>query len=367
ELRWPGDSPFATAYDVVIAPDRSIIVAGMRVVEGSGTVAVVLGLAEDLSVTWAVEMEGASPDDNVAARSLSIAEDGSIWAAGTSARNEAGEFIDQPWISRLDPTGGLQWSQVVDGPPSGERYRDVVALPGGDAIAVGWTELPDGTVRRLVRRHAASDGAEVWEDVEAMEQPESVALSGTLSEEGDVVVAGWIRGAQQYRDLRLQRYDVDGLEVDTTLFSEPITSYFPRDVVMDPSQDAIACGSVVRASAENAMIGRFALASATPVSWLQRIEAMGQGATGCEGLAVDPLGRVAIAGYAFNSDSSFDPLVGRLDVDGEILWSNRIVPTQGFFGDVAEGIAVEASGDLIVVGHAQDQDGAQLWVGRVRG
>jgi hypothetical protein len=130
----------------------------------------------------------------------------------------------------------------------------------------------------------------------------------------------------------------------------------------------VVCGSVVRATADNAMLGRFTLGAASPAVWLQRIEAVGPGSTGCEGLALDADGRVAFAGYAFYGETSFEPLVGRLAADGEILWSGRVPANEGFLADFAEGVALDAAGDLLVVGGTENgTNGQQLWVGRVRG
>ena len=124
----------------------------------------------------------------------------------------------------------------------------------------------------------------------------------------------------------------------------------------------------MRASADNAMLGRFTLGAASPAVWLQRIEAVGPGSTGCEDLALDADGRVAFTGYAFYGDTAFDPMIGRLAADGELLWSGRVTANEGFLADFGEGIVLDEMGDAIVVGGTESgSNGVRLWVGRVRG
>jgi hypothetical protein len=95
---------------------------------------------------------------------------------------------------------------------------------------------------------------------------------------------------------------------------------------------------------------------------------VGPGPTGCEGLALDADGRVAFIGYAFYGATSFDPMVGRLDVDGELLWSGGLPASDGFLADFGEDIALDAAGDMIVAGaKEQGANGTHLWVGRARG
>jgi len=366
ELDWPDRGVNAYANAVAIAGDGTIVVAGWRELDEGGHAAVLLGLAPDLSVIWSTEVEGATPQHDVLADELSIADDGAIWVVGSSVLEQEGPDVEEPWIARFTTEGALQWSLAVQG--SNAEYRDVVAVPNGDAIAVGWERLPDDSFRALVRRHAADDGSGGWVRVAAMEEPESVALSIAAADSGVVLVGGWVRGLLDYRDMRIDAWTEDGRLVGTTGFGEPLTSYYPRAMAVDASGDVVVCGSVVRASADNAMLGRFQLGAASPAVWLQRIEAVGPGSTSCEDLALDAEGRVVFTGSAFQGDTSFDPLVGRLAADGEILWSDRVTANEGFLDDFGEGIVLDDAGDMIVVGGTESGiNGVRLWVGRVRG
>jgi hypothetical protein len=252
-------------------------------------------------------------------------------------------------------------------PQPDAQYYAVVDV-GDGVVAVGYVQQADGTIRAMLRGHAAADGATAWTYVDPIEEPESIDLGATLTADGDIVTVGWIRGVNAYRDLRIRRFSPDGTPIDTTIHAEPITSYYPRAAVVDASGDVIVCGQVVRASAANAIIGRFALGVAEPAQWLQRIEAVGPGSTDCEALVLDELGRVLIAGWAFHGKTGFDPVVARIDVDGEVLWSSRVVPHDGVYADFGEGLVADPDGNAIVVGSIQEgASSSRLWIGRVRG
>lgn len=366
ELELPdrGVDTYATA--VAIAEDGTIVVAGWRELAEGGAAAMLLGLTPELDVAWSTEVTGATPEHHVLPNALSIADDGAIWVVGRSLFEQKGPNIDEPWIARFAQDGLLEHARALMGPIG--LYFEVAALPGGDAVAVGWEMQADESLRALVRRHAAGDGSEVWARIEPIEEPESAALSVTTTAAGELVVAGWTTGFMEYRDLRLATYDEDGNPTGTTTFGEPLTSYYARALAVDASGDVVVCGSVVRATADNAMLGRFTLGASSPSVWLQRIEAVGPGSTSCEGIVLDADGRVAFTGSAFYGDTSFDPIVGRLASDGEILWSGSLPANEGFQADFAEGLALDAGGDLIVVGGTESGvNDLRLWVGRVRG
>jgi MYXO-CTERM domain-containing protein len=366
ELDWPERDADAYGNAVGIAGDGTLVVAGWRERPEGEVVGVLLGLTPELGVAWTTEVPGATAEHRVLPGALAIADDGAIWVAGRSLLVQEGPNLDEPWIARFAQDGTLEHAQALAGPTA--IYFDVAALPGGDAVAVGWEQQQDGGARAVVRRHAADDGSEVWSRVDPLEEPPSAALSIAATAAGELVVGGWISGLMAYRDLRLQTYADDGTPTGTTTFGEPLTSYYPRALAIDASGDVVACGNVVRATADNAMLGRFTLGASSPAVWLQRIEAVGPGATGCRDVVLDTDGRVAFTGYAFYGDTSFDPIVGRLATDGEVLWSGRVPANEGFRADFAEGLALDAAGDMIVVGGTETGvNGLRLWVGRVRG
>ena len=365
-LQWPEDGPDAFGYALAPMGPDAFVAAGQLTIEDGGSAAVLLGLDADLGVTWTTEVPGMDLADFVAAEAIAIDDTGAIWAAGRAAREEMDEPIVEGWVARFDPGGALQWSLAVPGVTDDERYLGIAALPGGDAVAVGHTDYDD-LDQPVIRRHAAADGAIVWEESGEATDPETVALSVASNADGEVVVAGWTNSPMEYRDLFLRRYDEDGTLVDTTTFSEPLTSYYPRAVAFHPDGDPVVCGGIVRASAENAMLGRFELGAETPAVWLQRLESAGQGASGCNGLDFADDGRVAVAGFSFASETTFDHLVGRIDNEGEELWSERVAPTEEYLSDFAQGVVSEES-SMVVIGQSQGSDNIdRIWIGRVRG
>ena len=366
-IQWPQDGPDAHGNALVRTGPDAFVAAGWLDVEDGGSAAILLGFDADLGVSWTTEVPGTDMDDYIIARSLAVDDTGAIWAAGTSERDVMDETIIEGWIARFDPDGTVQWSETIAGETNDERYLDVAPLPGGDAIAIGHTEFEDGLDQLVVRRHLAADGSVDWLVVGDVSAPETVALSVATNADAEIVVAGWTSNPMEYRDLFLRRYDDTGALLDSTIFSEPLTSYYPRAVEFHPDGDPVVCGGVVRASAENAMLGRFELGADPPTVWLQRLESAGQGASGCNGLDIAEDGRVAMAGFSFASETTFDHLIGRIDNEGEELWSDRVTPSDSYLSDFAEDVVSE-EGSVVVVGGSQGDDNIdRIWIGRVRG
>jgi MYXO-CTERM domain-containing protein len=366
---WPDRAPGAAGRDLAARADGSYVAVGHRFVDGAGVSAAVLGLDSDASVSWSTLTPGAMPSDEVRPSAVAVDGAGTIFVAGLLVREDPMTMAEivEPWIARYEPDGSPSWNLAVPAATQEEHYWDVVVDDAGDAIAVGSQRLDDDTYRMVARRHAAGDGAIAWETVDAPEDAESTALSATITPAGELLVAGW-HAVTGGRDVWLGRFATDGTPIDETGFGEPLTYYYPRAVRATAGGDAIVCGGVVRASAENALIGRFTLGAAEPAVWLERIEAPGPGASGCNDLALDPDGRIAIGGFAFHPDHSYEHLFARLSGEGELLWFELVSGEEGYWYDTTEAIVLDPLGDILAVGNAQvppNED--RLWIGRVVG
>lgn len=363
---WPDRPPSAYAVDLAARGDGSYVALVSRTGDGIGDTAVVLGLEADASVAWSTVIEPDTEDEDLQPQALAVDDDGVVFAAGYVDRDlPVGDELE-PWLARVEADGTLEFSSYVSPFPE-QAYLDVVVGPSGDPIAFGSQELEDGTLRVVGRRHAKSDGATVWANVGVEADPEAVALGATITADGELLVVGWQRSPSG-RDGWLGRFDEDGASTGDTLFGDPLTSYYPRAVQMNADGDAIVCGSVVRASAENAIIGRFTPGAADPLVWLERIEAPGPGISGCQGLAIDADGRVAIGGVAFDSDDGYQHLFARLSADGDILWSTLLGATPGYTYDRIDAIALDPDGNILAIGSSQDarsQD--RVWIARITG
>lgn len=328
----------------------------------------ILGLSSDLRESWRTDVAGTEPTDRLFPNAVDLGDGSVIWTVGARWHALPGDDLEEPWVGRLAAGGALQWHLTAPVEGATARYTDVATLSDGDAIAVGAWDTAGGSGRALIRRHAAQDGAAVWTISATSDEPYSRAHAVAVTEDDVIVVAGTRSGVNGYGDLWIGRYDADGEPLDDTILAEPLTSHIPYAVELDASGDAVVCGIIIRASAVNAMVGRFALAAASPTVWLQRVESIGAGSTDCAALAIDDLGRVAIAGQRFHPDTNGDHLIGRLDVDGELLWDVGVAPTGGFRNDAARGIAIDESGDLVVVGWSQGEVADfDMWIARLRG
>lgn len=363
---WPDDGRESSAAGIVSVGDGSFIVAGTVQYGRDQFAAVVAAVDADLQVTWATEIPAEAATDRTIANAVARGEDGTIAVAGVQIRETEDGTVTEPWLATLDGEGAVQWAQAIAGEAPVERYYSVAVLADGSAIGVGATEAEENIERAVVRRHAATDGAVVWTEAGPTGDQESGARAVMASGE-TIVVGGWVAD-DQYLDLLLTEYDEDGTTQGTTVYSEPLTTYFPLAIATDSQGGSVVCGRVIRASAANAMIGRFELGAEAPATWLQRIESAAQGSSGCNALALDDDDRVAVGGFTFGADTTRDHMAGRIGADGALLWSERVAPVDKFYPDETEGVALDPDGNVILAGTTQLEDSApQLWIARLRG
>ncbi len=137
---------------------------------------------------------------------VAFAANGDVLTAGYT-RAPAGD--EDGFLARLDPAGNLLWEHHL-GTNGGERFRDLVELPGGDLVAAGWTTGQgaggyDGWLMRL-----DAQGTVVWETTFGGAQDDrfygvSLGLDGALAMTGRT----YSQGAGS-ADAWLVRADLDG-------------------------------------------------------------------------------------------------------------------------------------------------------------
>lgn len=100
--------------------------------------------------------------------------------------------------------------------------------------------------------------------------------------------------------------------------------------------------------------------------WSQTIDRQGGTDVG-RSVAIDANGEIVVVG-AFSTDSGPDALVARYSPGGELIWS-QTYPGEGNAADEAWAVAFASDGDLVVGGYqtAKDKGGADGWVARIDG
>lgn len=253
-----------------------------------------------------------------------------------------------PWIVRLDPSGGVVW-EASGSQNLGGTGGYVASFPAGaDEIACGWLGVgPFGPTPVMY--------AMVVDRIDASGQRTTLAQFGdfsvshranaaTVDASGDVWLAG-TSGTFGPRSMRIVRYASNGmLEMTGTWDGGPGGSASGTQIALDSTGGARVVGQNENGSGVGIGIVRFDSVGA--FVWSQT---HGTGGSVPRAIAVGASGECYIAG------SLHDPVQGnqfallRYEADGTFAWE-RIVSEPAHAMGVAESVALDPSGDVIVAG-----------------
>ncbi len=270
---------------------------------GLGALALLLALAAIAQAQGWLQRYGGAGSDRVAA--LAVRADGRLLAVGhTTSRGAGGR---DAWLLDLNADGSVRGERTFGG-AADDAFADVVALPDGGAVAVGFTNSFGQGGQDLWALHLGANDAVRWHTV-YLGSGNNTAEAVVVLPDGDLVLAG-------------SRLAGDGGNLD---------------------------GWVLRLDAGGAL--RWHRTFGGPA--LDRFRAV----------ATAPDGDLILAGETWSfGDGLADAWVVRLDGDGDVRWQRAY----GGAGatDAAWAVQVEEGGDLVVAGTtgAFGAGGDDAWV-----
>ena len=153
---------------------------------------------------WSKKLGGSK---NEFARSVDVAEDGSIFLAGSAISGDGdlnkNHGVEDAWVLKLDPQGKVLWQKAVGGKLIDEA-RSVVATKDGGCVVVGNSQSSDGDIRNnnggndvMVHKfnkagsvewtkNFGGSGEDVAEDVQICSDGNYIIVGHTSSKDGDV-------------------------------------------------------------------------------------------------------------------------------------------------------------------------------------
>jgi hypothetical protein len=248
----------------------------------------------------------------------------------------------------------------------------------GNAYVAGWTfgTLPGqrsaGTVDAFVRKYDAT-GHEVWTRQFGSSERDFARAVAT-DHEGAAYVVGETWGALPGQipaggyDAFVRKYDSSGTEIWTRQFGGR-GGEGAWGVTLDPVGGAYVVGTTRAALPGQSHAGGFD-------AFLRRYDAAGNerwtsqfgspGDEGGRGVALDGLGNVLVVGSTDlvlpgeTSAGGFDAYLRQYDGTGRERWTRQFGSAADDFG---VGVAVDARGDAVVVGSADQALPGQTWAG----
>ena len=308
---------------------------------------------------------GTSESDTAAA--VILDSDGNVYLAGitSGAFGSQGHFGGEDgFIRKLSPDLTEMWT-VQFGSSENDEVASVAVDGEGNVYVAGGTEgaLPGvsstGGMDAFVRKHGP-DGQEVW-TAQFGSSAEDEAAGVAVDSEGNVYVAGRTegtlpdQGSRGRADIFLRKYDSSGREVWTVQFGT-VEDDWATEVVLDPDGNVYVVGVT-----GGALPGQES--SGDDDAFIRKYDPEGQADWTAQlgsnrvdeivGVALVESQGIYVAGWTMgvvegtSSAIGGDAFVSRYDLSGQEQWIIQFV-TPEF--DWATGIAVNAAGEILVVG-----------------
>jgi uncharacterized delta-60 repeat protein len=374
---FPGTRAQGLGYDVRVAADPHDPDQRCSVERGAGTVT---GDVSDVAIHCVTPAPPAGLDPTFGSdgrvstaiggeaegEAVVIQPDGRIVTAG---RRSTGAGVDFALTrhddrGRLDPGFGSVGVATTDLGTADDQALDAAPLPGGGVVAVGRT-LTGGGDFALVRYRPdgspdpgfGTAGVVTTDLLGGGDQANAVAVQP----DGKIVVGGFAaHGVLSDGDFALVRYDADGTRDESFGDHGIVTTDLGtrsddvRALAIQPDGRIVAAGS----AGEDVALARYLADGTLDTSFGQdgsRISDFGSDDV-ANGVALTPDGHVLVAGFTLGPGADRDFALARYTAGGDLdtaFGGDGLVTTDvGGGDDFAEGLLVDASGRIVLVGRA---------------
>ena len=307
---------------------------------------------------WATVYDNAIGDNR--ATNIGMDSTGNLYVTGHSDVGATAVNYDITTI-KYNSTGVQQWLRTYSGAALNDDIPTAFYVsPAGNVFITGSvdTDATTGISNDYVTLKYNTGGILQWSQLYSNSATSNDISKGIVEDAfGNVVVTGYAEAIPQKNGITI-KYNSSGVSQWTHTFNESgDNTDKPTAMAMDASGNLFVAGSVV----EYGFDKNFALqkigANGT-TAWVRTINGTSVGSSdAAQGVAVDATGNIYVAGYTHNKGTSSDFTVAKYDTNGNQLWvANYDYITET---DRVLAIALDASNNVYVTGRS-DRDASNL-------
>jgi cysteine-rich repeat protein len=325
-----------------------------------------------------IRYEGGTAGGIDRASALALTDTDTVVVAGEIRPDESPSAARADiWLAELGIGDGEPVWQETDGAasPSHDVAVAMVRLAGGDLVVGGRTGTT-GTADMLARRYAVVDGAveRVWTRTFDGAAGTADGTNAILQDaRGRIFVGGYRHATTVDVDRYLRVLSpLDGVDARPPCLDDGSTAdgRVPEgddrilSLALAPSGHVAAAGYATKtvADARDAWVGWYDPSGCT-LQWTRTVPGSAHADDAAQAVVVDANEQIVTVGYLRESNSA-DLWVAKWDDAGDPLWEADLINGPGDETDVAYGVALDDSGDILVTGRLSTPGAADLWVGR---
>jgi uncharacterized delta-60 repeat protein len=378
--RFPGVN--ASGHSLVLQTDGKIVVAGSSVNLNNSTLSgyalVRYNANGSLDTSFGKNGEALTsvPGADEALPSLALQADGRLVLAATSF-DPHGTTQEDFFVARYNTDGSLDASFGTGGTVLTD-FHSRADFAGAVAVEADGTIVVAGTARQtvslnqdfgLARYHADGTldtsfgtGGRVTTDFIGTSEDEAAGIA--IQPNGKIVVAGTTQdfASNGGSEFALTRYNPDG-SLDSSfgtggivITSFPGNDAFAAALALQPNGKIIVVGTAFVSTGVDFALARYNVDGSLDTSFGKGGEALTHFGGGATSVALQPDGKIVVAGTAFNSASGSGQNFGvvRYNPDGSRDTSfgtaGRVITDFGHADNQAQGVIIEKDGNIVVAG-----------------
>lgn len=311
-------------------------------------------------VWWQEEIDGGDMDLD-AGHDVAVDEAGNVYVVATTVTMASKSDI---FIRKYDPIGVSIWTRTYDG---GANQNDlglaIAGDPAGFMVVAGRQTLQGqmGSVSWLSK--CDPNGQILWQTT----QDAALAIGGlTMFSNTHFIAVGSIKEGMDTNAL-IRRYDGQPAEVWTaTIAGADGGPDSAADVAVNGAGDLFVVGrEFTDAASFNAWLARYSPGGQEV--WRKSVDGPVAGADWASAVAVSDEGWLVVGGRMDGGPGALgDAWLARYDVDGGEVWSQADDGPTGE-DDAIRGLAIDAQGMILAVGHRSAGQGTDAWLRKLSG
>lgn len=342
-LTYGGDYPSAIRVDTA----GDVVVAGYSDGLVTNNDYAVVKYSSNGTRLWSYFYNGTgNGSDYITAMTVDTA--GNIYVTGSSYGGSA--FGMDIVTVKISSGGTLLWARRYNGTGDGDMGKAIQIDSSSNVYVTGETINAAGNLDIVTIKYG-SDGSNQWVrryngTGNQHDSPNAMALDGT----GSLYVTGYSTGVSGLKEMILLKYGTDGAPNWARRYSRTVNGV-ANALAIDSTGNIYVVGSVQEGTLLSENIILLKINPTSTILWAQRFNGTGDSSDVACAVAVDADDNIYVAGSSVGATTEFDLITLKYQSNGAQLWAKRY-SNPGSFTDMANAMALDASGNVIVVGKA---------------
>lgn len=250
----------------------------------------------------------------------------------------------------------LQWqSRFAGAGDNGDKFNKIIAVPGGDYVAVGFTTRNGRYKDFLTAKLSGTSLDTIWVRTKGTGSGDDEAISCAADAAGNIYVTGYRDGGSTQDDIYTVKYDANGADLWDTAYNSPVDSALlderPVDCGVDPSGNFIIAGWTERGTwavnQDDYLVLKYD--SNGSLVWRMRYDRSGF-KDDAAAMAIDTAGNIFVTGRSSNGTDDDFVTMKLNGATGAHMWVPVRIYSGGNGDDRATAIALDSGGNPVVVG-----------------